>query len=382
MAFMLTFPVFAQEAKDSDKKDEGYKFTEVTTIKVTPVKDQYRSGTCWSFAGLGFLESELLRMGKGEHDLSEMWIVRKCYEDKAKQYVRWHGKINFGGGGAFHDVFSVVKNYGILTEKQYKGLNYGDTAHIHGEVDAICKSYVEAVIKNANKKISPAWFQGYCGLLDAYLGKVDANPMKQESLGLNMDDYVEITSFTHHPFYSKFIIEVEDNWMLDEVYNVKLDEMIEIIDNALNNGYPVAWGADVSEKGFSWTKGIAIVPEENRSDLDGLERAKWEKLSAKEKNDLLYSFDKPVIEKQITQELRQEGFDNYQTTDDHGMVIVGIAKDQNGNKFYKVKNSWNTTNPYNGYFYASEAFVKYKTIDIAVHKGAIPKNIKKSLDLK
>lgn len=381
LALLLTINAFSQEQKE-EKQEEGYKFTEIKKLKVTSVKDQYRSGTCWSFSGIGFIEAELLRMGKGEYDFSEMFIVRKAYEDKAKQYIRWHGSVNFGGGGAFHDVIQMIKKYGIVSEEQYSGLNYGDTAHIHGEIDAILKAYLDAVKQNPNKKLSNAWFDGYCGILDVYFGKINATPIKQEVLGLNMDNYVEITSFTHHPFYEKFILEVPDNWMFDEVYNVKLDEMMEIIDNALNNGYTVAWGADVSEKGFSWTKGVAVVPSEDRPDLSGLEREKWEKLSTKEKEALLYSFDKPLKEKQITQEMRQDGFDNYQTTDDHGMLICGIAKDQNGNKFYIVKNSWNTTNAYKGYLYASEAFVKLKTIDIAVHKDAIPKNLKKTLEIK
>lgn len=366
----------------SQDKEEGYKFTEVKTIKVTPVKNQFRSGTCWSFSALAFIEAELLRMGKGEQDFSEMFIARKVYEEKAKQYVRWHGSVNFGGGGAFHDALHVIKTYGILKEEQYSGLNYGDTMHIHGELDAVLKAYVDAIIKNPNRKLSVAWFNGYSEILNAYFGKVEATPMQQSDLGLNIDDYVEITSFTHHPFYEKFILEVPDNWMLDEVYNVKLDEMIQILDNAINNGYTVAWGADVSEKGFSWKNGIAIVPAEDRPDLSGSDRDTWQKLTNEEKNALLYKFDKPIAEKIITQELRQEGFDNYQTTDDHGMLICGIANDNEGNKFYLVKNSWGSDGKFNGYFYASEAFVKYKTIDYVVHKDAIPKDIKKKINIK
>jgi len=387
---VLSMGVFAQD--ETEKTDEGYKITLQKEIKVSSVKDQYRAGTCWSYSGLAFIEAELLRMGKPETDLAELYIVRKAYESKAEKYIRMHGNINFGGGGAFHDVFNVIRDFGIVPEEAYKGLNYGEDNHVHGELDAVLKAYVDAVKENGNKKLTTAWLNGFKGILDAYLGEdpeeftYNGNKYTPRSyaneLGINTDDYVNITSYTHHPFYKPFILEIPDNWAWGLSYNVPLDEMIEIMDNAINNGFTVCWGADVSEKGFKWSKGIAVVPEEDRPDLDGLERDKWEKLSKKEKEELLYTLDNPVPEKVITQELRQIAFDNYQTTDDHGMLICGIATDQNGTKYYYVKNSWNTANIYEGYFYASESFVKYKTMNIVVHKDALPKETKKNLGIK
>lgn len=388
----LSFMNFSLFAQDAEEKKEVYQFTMEKEVPVTSVKDQYRAGTCWSYSGLGLVEAELLRLGKGDFDLSDIFVVRKVYEQKAKKYVRMHGKTHFAGGGAFHDVFWVIDNYGIVPEAEYRGLEYGEENHVHGELDAVLRAYVDAVIKNRNRKLSTAWFRGFQGVLDAYLGEApekftyngkEYTPKSfVEELDFNSDNYINLTSFTHHPFYEPFILEIPDNWLWGQAYNLPVDELMEVLDNAINNGYSVAWGSDVSEKGFKWSKGVAIVPSEDRADLDGLERAKWEELSSKEKEALLYKFEEPVAEKEITQEMRQIAFDNYQTTDDHGMLIAGIAKDQNGTKYYYVKNSWNTNNIYDGYFYASESFVKYKTMNIVVHKDAIPKEIAKKLNLK
>ena len=394
LAFMFNISVQAQDGKnEKDKKDEkieAYVFTTIGEVPSTPVKNQYRSGTCWSFSGLGLIESDLLREGKDPVDLSEMFVVRNCYSDKAKKYVRFHGNLNFAGGGGFSDVIYVLDNYGIVPEEIYDGKEIGEENHVHGEMDIILKTYTDAVIKNKNKKISPVWHNGFNGILDAYLGEypetftyegIEYTPKSYaESLGINPDDYVELTSYTHHPFYEAFIMEIPDNWMYNETYNLPIDELMEVFNNAIEEGYPIAWGADVSEKGFSWKNGVAIVPEEDLTDLQGTEKEKWEKLTAKEKKKSLYSFEKPVKEKEITQEMRQEAFDNYQTTDDHGMVITGMAEDQNRNLYYIVKNSWGTDNHiYDGYFYASEPFVKYKTMNIMVNKNAIPKKIRKKL---
>jgi bleomycin hydrolase len=301
--------------------------------------------------------------------------------------------LNFGGGGAFGDVTYVLKNYGIVPESVYKGLNYGQDNHVHGEVDEVLKDYVDGVIKNRNKELSTAWHNGFEGILDAYYGdlpeefevdgkKYTPKTYASEVVGIDPDDYVQLTSYTHHPFYESFVIEVPDNWLWEEVYNLPLDEFKEVFQHALKEGYTIAWGADVSEKGFSHTKGLAIVPETDIKEMSDSERSKWEKLSKAEKQREMFSFNKPVKEKVITQEMRQKAFDNYQTTDDHGMHITGMVKDQNGTIYYKVKNSWNTNNKYDGYFYASEAFVLYKTMNIMVHKDALSKEIKKKLGIK
>ena len=388
----FTFPSFSQDTLKEKKADSGYVFTEVIRLPATPVKNQHRSGTCWSYSTVSFLESELLRLGKDTFDLSEMFIVYKTYADKAPLYVRFQGKHNFAGGGAAHDVTYVLKNYGLIPEEIYTGLVIGEDKPVHGEMDALLESYVNTVIKNPNKKLSPVWHKGYTGILDAYLGEVpdkfsyEGNEYTPQSfakmLGLNPADYVEVASFTHHPFYSRFILEVPDNWLMEEVYNVPLQDMMRILDNSLENGYTVVWGSDVSEKGFSWKNGVAIVPDKNAPEMAGLEQARWEKLTEKEKEELLYKFNKPVPEKKITQEMRQDEFDNYQTTDDHGMHIIGSANDQQGNTYYIVKNSWGLNDhKYKGYFYASRPFVELKTMNIMVHKNAIPLDIREKLGL-
>lgn len=390
MTLLMAIFSVAIIAQDEAK---GFEFETIYDLEATCVKDQYRSGTCWSFSGLGFFESEMIRLGKNPANLSEMFVVRHCYSDKAEKYVRLHGSLNFGGGGAFHDVVYVMKKYGMLPEEVYGGLNYGEEKHVHGEMDEVLKAYVDAVIKNKNKKLTTAWKNGYEGILDAYLGEIPESfevdgktytpqTYLNEVIGINPDDYIQVSSYTHHPFYSKFIIEVPDNWMWGEVYNVPMDDLMSIFNNSLENGYSIGWAADVSEKGFSYRNGLAIVPESNIEELADSEQSKWEAMTPAERNKRLYSFEEPVTEKVITQEMRQEAFDNYETTDDHGMQITGMVKDQNGTVYYKVKNSWNTGNKYDGYIYASEAFVKYKTMSIMIHKDALTKDLKKKLGIK
>ncbi|MDR2358903.1 MAG: aminopeptidase [Prevotellaceae bacterium] len=382
---------FAAVALAQDgKKEEGYIFTTVKELKVTPVKNQNRSGTCWSFSGLGFIESELLRLGKGEYDLSEMFVVHHSYSDKAEKYVRLHGHGNFAAGGSFYDVLYVLEHYGIVPEAVMNGLQYGEELHVHSELDALAKAYAEAVVKNSNRKLSPAWLNGFNGILDAYLGKLPATFSYNgkeytpqgffQSLGVRVDDYVSLTSFTHQPFYTAFALEIPDNWRWSESYNLPLDEFMSIFDYSINNGYTIAWGADVSEKGFS-RDGIATVPDVNLAEMSDSDQARWLGLPQKDKDAELYK-NKPGYEKNITPELRQQGYDNYETTDDHGMLVYGIANDQNGTKYYMVKNSWGETGKYKGFLYASEAFVKYKTLNIIVHKSAIPPAIKQKLGIK
>ena len=392
LALVVFCSVYLSNAQE-DGKVAGYQFSVIKEIPGTPVKDQYRSGTCWSFSGLSLLESEMLRLGRPVVDLSEMFIVWHAYDMKAQKYVRVHGSLNFTAGGAFHDVTSIIKKYGIVPEEVYSGLNYGEKNHVHGEMDRVLKQQVDGIIENPNKKLSSAWPDVIRGTLNSYLGVLPENfeykgkkytpqSFATDYVGLNMDDYVEISSYTHHPFYTKFIIEVPDNWMWDEVYNVPLDELEKIIDNAIETGYTVAWAADVSEKGFNTSKkGVAVIPELDRKEMSDAEISRWEKLSEKEQNEELFRLEKPGLEKEITQEMRQEAFDNYETTDDHGMLIVGTAKDQNGSVYYKVKNSWGNYNDHEGFFFASKPYVRYKTMSIMVHKDAIPKNILKKLNL-
>ncbi|WP_439184806.1 aminopeptidase C [Carboxylicivirga taeanensis] len=387
---LLGLVCLSLSAQDQTK---GYQFETIYDLEATSVKDQHRSGTCWSFSALGFFESEMIRIGKEPSNLSEMFVVRHCYADKAEKYVRLHGSLNFGPGGAFQDVVYVMKKYGMVPESAYNGLAYGEESHVHGEMDAVLKNYVDAVITNKNKKLSTAWKKGFNGVLDAYLGEEPASfevegktytpqTYMKEKVGLDMDDYIQVSSYTHHPTYESFIIEVPDNWLWGEVYNVTLDDLMTIFEHSLENGYTIGWAADVSEKGFSHTNGVAIVPESDAKEMSGSERSRWETMSRADRNKMLYSFDKPVKEKEITAEMRQEAFDNYQTTDDHGMQITGMVKDQNGTKYFKVKNSWNTNNKYDGYFYASEAFVKYKTMSIMINKNALTKELKKKLGIK
>lgn len=385
---LLTGKGYAQD----NATDEAYVFTPLKELKATSVKNQYRSGTCWSFSGVAFLESELLRKGNEPIDLSPMFVVRNAYAEKARAFVRYHGKNNFGGGGTFYDLMEIIRKYGIVPMEVYPGLNYGEEKHVHGELDALTESFVKTIIENPNRKLSPAWPKAFNGILDAYLGEVPSSFTYKgkeytpksflKELGIDVDDYIIVTSFTHHPFYEKFALEIPDNWMHGEVYNVPIDDLERIIDNAIDHDFPVAWASDVSEKGFSWTNGVAIVPDINVEETAGSDKERWTQLSRREKEKVLYSFKKPVKELKITQELRQQAFDNYQTTDDHGMVLVGKVKDQTGNIFYKVKNSWGTSGKYNGYFYASKAFVLYKTTNVMIHKDAIPRDIAKKLGIK
>ncbi|MDY0077556.1 MAG: C1 family peptidase [Bacteroidales bacterium] len=389
LALSLSSLIVAQE-KEAEKS--AYQFETSTDVPHTAVKSQYRSGTCWSFAGLGFLEAELLRMTGKTYDLSEMFLVKYVYAAKTKKYVRLHGKLNYGPGGGFSDMFYVVDNFGIVPESVYDGLVIGEENHVHGEMDAVLQAYADAVIKNKNGKLTPVWQQGMNGILDAYLGEV---PDQFEFNGQTMtpidfmkqtnfqsSDYIELASFTHVPYYKPFVMLIPDNWMWSESYNLPLNEMMETIDNALEKGYTVGWDADVSDKGFGWKKGVAIVPEQDLSKLPEQLSDSLKAMTKAERTKYFYSFETIVQEQEITPEIRQMAYENYETTDDHLMMIVGSANDQLGNKYYRVKNSWgHEDHIYGGYCYASEAFVAYKTLSILINKEGLPKKTQDKLKL-
>lgn len=383
LALMIGVGAMAQDAP------KGYQFTDQVVNPATSVKDQSRSGTCWAFSCLGFIESEIMRNGGEELDLSVMWVVRNIYFEKAVKYVRLHGHLNFAVGGNAGDVLTAIRDYGIVPMEVYPGLNYGTAKPHFDEIDAVLKAYVEAVV--SQRKLTTAWQDGLNGILDAYFGEMpetfvyngkEYTPKSfAESLPLNLDEYVDLTSFTHHPFYERFTLEVPDNWRCHQQYNLPLDELMRTLDYALDNGYTVEWAADVSEQGFNRQLAIGIVPETELESMEGTEAEKWGALSQEERMRALYSFDEPVQERVITQEMRQAAYDNYETTDDHGMQIVGYAVDQTGARFYRVKNSWDVRAPYDGYYYFSRAFLEYKTMSFLVNVNSIPKDIRKKLGL-
>ncbi len=380
IAILSIFTVNAQSSQVyKNKKESKYEFKPVKNLETTPIQDQGNTGTCWSFSTLSFFESELIRQGKKGYNLSEMYVARRCYEDKGQLYVRMHGTTPFAQGGAFHDVTYVLKKYGMVPEEVYKGLNYGEGKHNHTEVEKVLQSYLKGVVEAGSKgKISTIWKEGFMAILDTYFGKVpeqftyngkNYTPQSYaKEMGLNPDDYIEITSFSHHPFYTQFMLEVPDNWLFSKVYNVPLNELSEIMEYAIQNGYTVAWAADVSEKGFSFKNGVAIVPEKD-----------WSEYS---KEEIEKMFNEPVKQRVITQEMRQLGFDNYETQDDHGMHIVGLFIDQLGQKYYLVKNSWgDKSNECDGFFFASDAYFQLKTTCIMLHKKAVSPAIAKKLGL-
>lgn len=388
----LTALMIDSAAVDTAKVDSGFVFTTVDSVAITPVKDQHRSSTCWAFSTLGFLESELLRTKGKEIDLSEMFVVSKTMIDRATYCVRLYNEPHFAPGGSAYDVIYCMSHYGLVPQEAMPGIRYGwtknDSLPVHAELDRVAGGYLNGL--NGLKKISPVWKEGLQAIYDTYLGKCPEEFMYEgktytpksfvQMLGLNEDDYVSITSYTHHPFYEKFALEVPDNWRMDQMYNVPMEDMMRIIDNAIEHGYTLAWGADVSELGFT-RKGIGVVPDEdNGADLTGSDMAKWVGMSNDEKKSKLT--EKPLPEKTITQQMRQDAFDSWETTDDHGMQIFGTAKDQNGKKYYMIKNSWGAIkSDYKGIWYVSEAFMQYKTNDILVHKNAIPKDIRKKLGI-
>ncbi len=371
---------------------QGYQFTEVVTVPATPVKNQAATGTCWCFATTSFMESELLRMGKGTYDLSEMFIVRQKYMNQLQDNYLRRGDGNIGQGSLSHTFMNAYRQVGIVPEEVYTGINYDSERHNHSEMVRYLHALADVAVKT--KARSPEYYKLVDNLFDTYLGKLpekftykgkEYTPKTfAEALGLDMDDYIELTSFTHHPYYVKFDVEVPDNWEHSLMYNLPLDEMMETVDYALKNGYTVCWDGDVSEKGFSFTNGVAINPEVKKvEDLSNTDRARFEKLGEKERLEEVFKFERPYPEINVTPEVRQAGFESFVTTDDHLMHLTGITKDQDGTKYYITKNSWGTDrNKFGGYLNMSESFVRAKTIYVMVHKDAIPKAIKAKLGIK
>lgn len=367
-----------------------YKFTTVLENPVTSIKDQHRSGTCWAYSAISFVESEVIRINnitdpEKYPDFSEFFVVSHSYSDRADKYVMLDGNLTFGAGSQGEDVLDVIRLYGLVPQAEMTGMNYGSELPAQSELDAVLRAYVEAVVKNPNRVLTTAWKRGFQAILDEYLGEypktfvvdgVEYTPESyRDALNFNPDDYVTLTSYTHHPFYTYFPFEVADNWRWDQFYNVPIDEMMEILDYALENGYTISWGADVSEPGFT-RDGLAILVDVSASNNSGSDQERWvgksedKQVKAKAKK---AGKNNPIVELVPTQETRQTGFMNKTITDDHGMQIYGIAKDQWGGKYYLVKNSWGETGKYKGVWYASEAFVKGQTLDIAIHKSALPK---------
>ena len=395
LAFSILFGYQAQE-KLTNKEGSEYEFKILKELEANPVQNQNRTGTCWSFSSLSFFESELQRLGKGTHNLSEMFIVRNAYIGKAENYLRMYGTFTFGQGGAFHDIPWVINRYGIVPESVYDGLNYGSDIHLHEEMEKIMHAMVKELAKKPQRgKLTPNWKLAFEGVVDAYLGELPSdlnefqfevngksyNPFSYaEELNLKMDDYVSLTSYTHHPFYETFVLEVQDNWAMQNSYNLPLDEFMMVMEEAVMNGYTFAWGADVSEKGFSSRDALAILPQDESTIREKGKDNRYFNSAGAEK--ISNAFMSPVEEKVVTQQERQDAFDSQETTDDHGMHITGLVEDQNGTKYFKVKNSWGTEyNQCGGYFYASFPYVRYKTMNILVHKDAVPKSIKKKIGL-
>lgn len=380
----------AAEPEVVNPDSTGFTFTDVKINKTGSVKDQNKSGTCWAFSGVSTLEDNVLRKGGPELDISEMFIVRHAYIDKAKKFMRMNGNITFAQGGSWGDVLNMTMQYGAMPEEAYTGLNYGEAKHSHYEMAEAMEAYLRAVLNRGqkNSKLTDAWLPGLIGILDAYLGSLPESftykgktytPQSwAKEMGLEPENFVNITSYTHHPFYESFILEIPDNWAWTRSMNVPMEEMQRIVDNALDKGWTVMWAADVSEGGFKWTKGYALLPDDkDTKDMTDTELSRWVKLSDKDRADAKFDIKGPIKEKTVSQESRQKTFDNFETTDDHGMVIVGTATDQEGNKYYKVKNSWDTNQIYDGYLYVSMPFFLEKTLGVGVHKDAIPADINK-----
>ena len=393
LAALVCLGASAAKKAPEKKKDNKPVFTTIKEIPITSVKDQNRSGTCWDYSTLSYFEAEILKATGKKYDLCESFVANKTYMERATQVVRFHGDCQFSQGGSAEDVLSTMKNHGIVPEgtMPFPGSLYGDSLNNFNEFFSLLEPYVAAIAKSDAKKISNQWKVGLQGILDAYLGKCpekftfegrEYTPKSfMASLGINLNDYVSITSYTHHPFYSAFAVEVQDNWRFPLSYNVPMNEMMQIIDNAIEQGYTIAWGGDVSEDGFTRSGLAYAIDTKQTQSLAGSDMAKWLKLDKKKKSNIIDSLGYTVPEIVPTQQMRQERFDNWELTDDHGMHIYGVAKDQNGKEYYMVKNSWGESGDYKGTWYMTKAFIAANTMDFLINKNAIPAEIRKKLGL-
>ena len=393
LAALCALPGFAA---DSVSSNDSLVFTTVIANPVTPIKNQNNSGTCWSYSALAFLESEVIKKDpkKKDIDLCESFLVSKTYTDRADRNVRTHGDASFSQGGSFYDAIFCMDRYGLIPEglMPYPNTLYGDSLFNFTAFFPPMEAYIHAISKSDAKKINPIWKKNVQSMLDGYFGecpteftykgvKYTPKSFVKDYLKLDPNDYVSLTSYTHHPFYSSFILESQDNWRWASSYNLPLDEFMRVMDEAVKNGWTFAWGADVSEEGFSRRTGknrcVATVPDTKATAGVGSDQSRWtgEKAGAK------ISQADAAGEKVITQEMRQEGYDNWTTTDDHGMQIYGIAKDQTGKEYFMMKNSWGEYGPYKGFWYVSKPYVAYKTMNIVINKNAIPKDIRKKLGI-
>ncbi len=355
----------------------AYVFTDVINLGCTSVKQQGASNTCWSYTGNSFLESEMIRMGKEPVEISQVFTARQAYLDKAHSFVRLHGGLTMGEGGQLTDVLKVFRKYGAMPQDAYSGLRGNQTYNDFKKMTPMLNSMLKVLVKS--RPLTPNWEQAYTAALDAHLGEVPekfdfkgktytARTFADQVIGIDPDDYIGFASLTDQPYYKPFVLLVPDNWSFDQFYNLPMQDLTGLIDTALQRGYTVAWTTDVSEKGFSWQHGVAYVPEKSFDDM-----------STEEKK---LMFVKPMPEKAVTAEERQQAFDNWTTTDDHAMHIVGLAKDQNGKPYYLVKNSWGRANQYKGYMYVTKEFVRYKTITLMLHKGALSPVLSAKMNLK
>lgn len=390
IAALMSLSAMASAASRPQAKLPDYTFTTVVANPITPVKDQYRSGTCWAFSSIGFVESEVIRINGIKDtlkypDFSEFFVVSNSYRERAEKFVRLDGNLTFGAGSEGDDVLHVIRDHGLVPQTEMTGMNYGTEKPVQAEMDAVLKAIVKTVASNPNRTLSTAWYRALCAVLDEYLGKrpekfvVDGKEYTpasyRDALKFNPNDYVTLTSYTHHPFYTSFPLEISDNWRWDSMYNLPIEELVNIVDGAINDGYTVEWGGDVSQYGFT-RNGMAVLLDRSAEVKTGSDQEHW---TGKEEDKT--APEVKVVEKDPTQEMRQKEFDNKTLTDDHGMQLFGIAKDQYGKKYYMIKNSWGETGKYKGIWYATEAFIKGQTMSVTVHKDAISKDLRKKLGI-